>query len=184
VHATSLDTQSMVMNATGTMLERLGAPGPQTDAEEALMLFGRLAGSWVIDKKEIAGDGTTQEFVADWHFGWTLEGRAVQDVLVTRTPGGAVVGYGSTIRSYDKSRALWWCVWQDPLAGQFAVLAGRPAGDRIVLDGAWTPDLREGSRFRWTFSEITADSFRWEGHVAEGERPWILQEEMQARRRR
>jgi hypothetical protein len=43
-------------------------------------------------------------FVARWPFGWTLRGRAVQ---ITKTPQGDVVGYHSTVLSFDPKRSLW-----------------------------------------------------------------------------
>jgi hypothetical protein len=73
-------------------------------------------------------------------------------------------------------------VWQDPLAGEFSVLLARAEGDRIVLDGQWTIGDR-GPMFRWTFSDITANSFRWAANISEdGGKTWRLVEEMRARR--
>jgi hypothetical protein len=63
-----------------------------------------------------------------------------------------------------------------------AALVGRPGehGD-IVQEGA-RPD---GRPIRWVFTELTADSFRWLGHISDdGGATWRLEQEMLARRRR
>ena len=146
------------------------------------MAFGRFVGSWDLDMTAIDADGTATAFVGEWHFGWVLQGRAVQDVLVTRTPEGEVVGFGSTIRSFDPDRGLWWVVWQDPLANEFSVLLARVEGDRIVLDRQWGFD--DGHDHQWVFSQITTDAFRWEGLVSEdGGGSWRVAERFLARRR-
>ena len=168
------------MQIADFMLSHLAADGPHPDHAEELRLFGQLTGSWIIEMTSIGPDGSRDQFDAEWHFGWVLDGRSVQDVLITRTTDGKVVGYGSTVRSFDPKRGLWWIVWQDPLAGEFAVLLARAEADRIVLDGTWNVG-DPSRRFRWTFSGITPDRFRWEGSVLEnGE--WHVREEMQARR--
>jgi hypothetical protein len=169
------------MSATEVMLRRLASDRPDPDHAEALSLFGRFIGSWEIEMSSIRPDGTRRTFTAEWHFGWALEGRAVQDVLVTRSPEGDVVGFGTTVRTYDPSRGVWWVVWQDPVAGEFSVLLASDEGDRIVLHGEWT--IGDGKRpFRWTFSNITPESFRWECHIQEDAGTWRLVEQMDARR--
>jgi len=165
----------------GGMLRRLSAEGPSPDHAEELGLFGQLVGSWDVDMTAIDPDGGRQAFVAEWHFGWTLQGRAVQDVLITRSTEGDLVGFGSTVRSFDPGRALWWVVWQDPLAGEFSVLLANEESDRILLRGQWT--IGDAVRpFRWTFSDVTPDSFRWECHILDEGANWRLTEKMEARR--
>jgi hypothetical protein len=163
------------------MLGHLEADGPEAAHCDDLELFGRLIGSWELDMRSIDREGATHKFSGEWHFGWVLEGRAVQDVLITRSLDGEIVGYGSTVRSFDRRTGRWWIVWQDPLAGEFSVLFGQPEGDRIVLRGQWT--LGDATRsFRWTFSAITEESFRWESHILEDGGEWRLREEMWAKR--
>jgi hypothetical protein len=169
------------MHDVNWMLDLLEATGPNPAHAKDLMLFGQLIGSWHIDMTSIDPKGGSRTFVGEWHFGWTLDGLAIQDVLITRTTEGEVVGYGSTVRSLDAKRGLWWVVWQDPLAGEFSVLLARPEGDRILLEGQWT--IGDAVRpFRWTFSDITPDSFHWECRIRQDGGRWGLAEEMKARR--
>jgi hypothetical protein len=170
-----------IVRGSDVMLNRLSAEGPDPAHREEMMLFGRLVGSWQLDMVSFPPEQAARKFSAEWHFGWALGGRAVQDVLITRSPNGEVVGYGSTVRSFDPRRGLWWIVWQDPLAGEFSVLLAKPEGDRIVLHGEWT--LGGATRaFRWTFSEIALDTFRWECHIQEDDGEWQLAEEIRAKR--
>jgi hypothetical protein len=159
------------------------ADGPHREFAREMMLFGQFIGSWDLEMTAFLPDGGSRNFAGEWHFAWVLEGRAVQDVLITRKrDSGQIVGFGSTIRSFDPERGIWWVVWQDPIAGEFSLLLARPEGDRIVLDGQWTIG-RNGRRFRWEFSAITADSFVWEARVSgdDGE-TWRVAEHMDARR--
>ena len=169
------------MRNTDLMLNRLAAEGPDPAHREEMMLFGRLIGSWKLDMVSFPREGPARAFSAEWHFGWALQGRAVQDVLITRSPEGDVVGYGSTVRSFDPRNGRWWIVWQDPLAGEFSVLLAQDEGDSIVLRGEWTLEGVTRS-FRWTFSEITSETFHWGCHILEEGGEWRLAEEMRAKR--
>src|SRR5919199_5848798 len=82
------------------MIEALQATGPHPDHAEKLMLFGRLIGSWDIEGRFFDEDGNvTREGRGEWHFGWVLEGRVIQDVLITPPRDGR--GADEQSRSYD-----------------------------------------------------------------------------------
>jgi hypothetical protein len=164
------------------LLRVLAAPGPRAEHSDRLDDFGQLVGSWDLDMTALESWGDQRRFAGEWHFGWVLDGRSVQDVLITRSESGDVVGYGSTVRSFDARRGVWWVVWQDPLAGEFAVLLGGRESDSLVLEGQWT--LANRQPFRWTFSGITSDSFEWTSEVADDGGAWQLRERFVARRRR
>jgi hypothetical protein len=158
------------------------AEEPESGLRGQLADFGQFVGSWDITLTSIAPDGRRTKFVAEWHFGWVLNGRSIQDVLITRTKQGELVGYGTTVRTYDDRDGKWWIVWQDPLAHEFAVLYARPEGDTIMLEGQWPES--PGARFRWVFSRITSSSFRWQGLLSTDDgATWVLAEEMDAQRR-
>ncbi|MDQ3879485.1 MAG: hypothetical protein M3295_00140 [Chloroflexota bacterium] len=155
---------------------------PAQHLAEAMATLGQFVGSWDLTMVVIAADGSRTNFVAEWYFGWALHGRAVQDVVITRNPDGELVGYGTTVRTYDDRDGKWWIVWQDPIAHEFAVLFARQDGETIMLDGQWPAAPR--TRFRWVFSEITPQSFHWEGLASNDDgQSWRLGEVMDARRR-
>jgi hypothetical protein len=173
----------------GTMVRLLAADGPDPNYADKLMLFGQFVGSWDLDVVSYPTVGERRAYHGEWHFGWVLDGRSVQDVLITRPlgPDGRPVSpgsTGSTVRTYDPEMDAWWIVWQCPPDGEFSTLFGRPDGDRIVLEGQWTRKPLGERRFRWSFDEITAQSFHWMGHVStDAGQTWRLAEEMFARRR-
>ncbi|WP_287284923.1 hypothetical protein [Mesorhizobium sp.] len=45
-------------------------------------LYGWLIGSWEMDTIRHLDDGTTEESTGEIHFGWVLEGRAIQDIWI------------------------------------------------------------------------------------------------------
>lgn len=171
------------MEESTRMLELLPASGPASERKAELGAFGKLVGSWDLEMTAWPEDGRRHDFTGEWHFGWVLQGRTVQDVLITRSRDGTIVGYGSTVRSLDPNEDRWWVVWQDPLAGEFAVLLARADGDRIVMNGQWSI-ADDGRDFRWTFSEMTETSFLWRNEVSsDGGETWRTAEEFRARRR-
>ena len=171
------------MDDAKAMIGLLDADGPDADRAEGLMLFGQFIGSWDIEATFWDHDGNeTTELHGEWHFGWVLQGRAIQDVLISprREAGPPLREYGSSFRLYDPKTDTWRVTWFAPVSGTIVDLTGRRDGDRIVLEGV-EPN---GTLDRWEFSGITPDAFTWTGHEStdRGE-TWPLIERMQARRR-
>jgi hypothetical protein len=170
--------------ATGTieqgLMDVLHAPGPTPDRAEAMMLYGQFVGSWAGTMRRHIRGGGLQEMLCEAHFGWVLEGRAVQDVwLVPRRPGEDPAMYGTTLRSYDPADDLWRVVWIDPARRKLIELVGDRAGDEIVQD--WM-DYGEGRR-QWLFTEITDRSFLWLDRTrAPRASTWTLRTEIALRR--
>ena len=169
------------------LIEVLVASGPLPEHADKLMLFGQFVGSWDIDATYFDPDGTPREKRrGEWHFGWVLEGRAIQDVIISppreerRRTGAPTHEYGTTLRFYDPRIDAWQVTFVAPVFGGIIELVAREVGDEIVLEGRGS----DGKLERWSFSQITGVSFRWRGHVSadEGE-TWLLGEEMQVRRR-
>lgn len=172
------------MTAIG-MLAALAAPGPHPDLAEHLHLFGQFVGSWDVDITYYRPDGSRQALEGEWHFGWVLEGRAIQDVWIAprralRRAGRELGDYGATLRFYDPAIAAWRSTWIGPYKGYVMPFIARPVGDEIVLEGSFAP----GRTTRWIFSDITPDTFRWR-HVdlEEGSDGEVLRQTMAARRR-
>jgi hypothetical protein len=157
------------------MIDALAASGPHPDHAEQLMLFGRFVGAWDMEGEQLAADGTRTEFRGEWHFGWVLDGRAVQDVLISPP-----VEYGTTVRFYDPATDAWEITWITPPGRAVRRLRARPDGDAILLEGRDPA----GHLLRWTFTEITGDSFTWSGFRSDDEgATWRQEEEMRLTRR-
>ena len=168
------------------MIEALRADGPHPDHADKLMLFGRLVGSWDIVGRFFDEEGNvTKESSGEWHFGWVLEGRVIQDVIITppregREPGQQSREYGTTIRAYDPKIDGWRVTFVAPVYGATVNLIARERGDEIWLEGR-SP---ENDLFRWTFSEFSDNGVRWQGYVSKDEgRTWIRGEEIVLTRR-
>src|SRR5262245_28232098 len=143
------------------MIKVLAASGPHVSPDAQSRLFDAFVGTWDLDCDRVAADGTTSRFRGEWTFGWALDGRLLQDVLID---GDAATGrrLGSTLRFYDAKAHEWHVVWIPPQSGNLINLHGGADGDRIVLLGQ-DPD---GSPVRWSFNEIKPDSFLWLGEIS------------------
>lgn len=158
-----------------SFVDALRAAGPASDRAEKMNLYGRFVGSWQM--KSVVHDengGRQQGPDGEIHFDWALQGRAVQDVWIL--PG---VFYGSTLRVYDPELDAWHILWSDPLKQLYTRQLGRAQGDDIVQIG----DDGKGTPLRWSFTEITPQSFHWTGERSpDGGASWLKQIEFFTRR--
>lgn len=169
-----LAASASAIAASPSLVDALHADRPAPDRAGKMALYGWLVGRWDMDAVIHRDDGTTHEGRGEIHFGWVLEGRAVQDVWIL--PG---VFHGTTLRVYDPGIDAWHILWSDPLRQYYTRQIGRARGKDIVQDG--TDDA--GAAVRWSFTEITPDSFRWLGERSlDGGATWQLQAEFRARR--
>ena len=173
--------------ALPAFLDCLHADGPAADRGGNMQLYGWLIGSWELDVTRFLPDGATRRRPGEWHFGWVLEGRAIQDVWVVPPRGPQRRGdaaanvevYGTTLRVYDPRIDAWQIQWTDPVTQSYLSMIGRKDGDDIVQLGK----SADGNPIRWSFSRITPRSFRWRGEVsADGGATWRLDVEFFARR--
>lgn len=172
------------LNKLGSTLiiEGLAAEGPNPELKDKLMLFGQFVGDWdVVEARYPQPDGTEIQRRGEIHFGWILDGRAVQDVWMTHEENPPrVVPVGTTIRFYDPKIDAWHSIWIAPMHGLIQTFVARKIGDEIVLEGKTEEDYPE----HWIFSEITPNSFRWRSVESyDNEKTWQLTEEMRVRRR-
>jgi N-acetylglutamate synthase-like GNAT family acetyltransferase len=148
----------------------LMASGPAAEIPASQNIYGRFVGSWVLDvlfyRKDLRGSGIKGEA----HFGWVLEGRAIQDVWILPSRNSAkeriakgLNMYGTTLRIWDAGLGRWRVTWMNPITGACDRLqAGCSDGD-IVQTG----HHEDGTPIRWVFSDITDDSFHWTGDALE-----------------
>jgi hypothetical protein len=157
---------------TGFM-RALHSDAAAADRAGHLDLYGWLIGDWTMTTVTHRDDGTVHNGTGEIHFGWVLEGRAIQDVWIL--PG---IFYGTTLRVYDPALDAWHILWSDPLRNFYSRQIGRKQGNDIVQVGTHG-DLT----LRWTFTDITPDSFRWVGErSADGGKTWALQSDYRGRR--
>lgn len=166
------------------MIRELGADGPEPSRVDHLQLFGQFVGAWDLEWRGRDREGKPVTAPGAVHFGWILDGRAIQDIwrvpLDPRDGERMRAFHGTTIRFYDRAIDAWRSTWIDPLNGRVRRFIGRPAGNTILLDG-----LDEDPRERWSFRDITADSFTWRGEEStDGGETWVLNDEMHATRRK
>lgn len=166
----------------------LAASERSPEIPESADCYGWLIGSWELDVRRYGVDVSALALKGEAHFGWVLEGRAVQDVwIMPRMPGRrSGLGksnnmYGTTLRVWDSALEAWRVTWINPVTGARDELVGRWSGKDIVQIGT----NASGTPIRWSFTEITPDSFRWTGEVLETDgHTWRIEGEFRARRMR
>jgi hypothetical protein len=165
----------------------LHAPERSTEISERDDLYGWLIGSWDIDFIDYQTDGAKREGKGIWHFGRVLEGRAVQDVLISLPRPDRLDlkskqrnTYGSSIRYYDRNISAWRVIWVNPITSIRNDLIARREGNDIIQEGEFN-----GQKIRWSFKEITPASFQWLGEVLERDgTTWKLQAEFRGWKRK
>ena len=171
---------------TDTLEKTLLAESRSPDIPETEDIYGWLIGSWELDVVAYDDEDNVTHSTGETHVGWVLEGRAVQDVFINprrteRGPDSPMFAnwFGTTIRIYDPTINAWRAHWFNPHDGIRAELIGRRHRNQIIQEG----NFPDGTPIRWTFSEITDDSFRWRGERLESDKKsWRLQVEFRARR--
>ncbi len=155
-------------------IRALHADGPAPDRADKMGLYAFLVGDWELDATVHLDDGTTHTGRGEIHAGWALAGRAIQDVWVL--PG---VFHGTTLRVYDPGLDAWHILWIDPVRQFYPRQIGRARGRDILQEGK----ADDGAGYRWSFTNITPDSFRWLGERSlDGGKTWALQAEFFAQR--
>jgi hypothetical protein len=159
-------------------IKGLGADGPEPNLKEKLMLFGQFVGDWnIVEARYTQADGTEVIMKGEVHFGWILDGTAVQDVWMGCRKGEEkLILFGTTIRFYDPKIDAWRSTWISPIKGLVKIFIARKINDEIILEGKTV----EGYPERWIFSQITPNSFRWHSEEThDNGKTWLLTEEMQ-----
>jgi hypothetical protein len=172
----------------GDFLAALAAPGRSLEIPESADAYGWLIGSWELDVYDYPVDGSARRSQGEVHFGWVLEGRAVQDVWIMprrserpANPGKGGNRYGTTLRVWDPSIQAWRVTWINPVTGSRDELIGQRSGKDIVQVGTHS----DGTPIRWIFTEVTPDSFHWTGEVLNPDgKTWKLEAEFHAKRMR
>jgi hypothetical protein len=167
------------------VLEVFAAAAPRPELADRLGVFAPLIGSWdlVVEYLDADGGVETRED-GEWHFGWALDGRALADVWISpsraaRARGARDGEWGLSLRFWDEAAGAYRSTWHGPLRGWLIPFTARPTDDGLALEGE-----RDGTRLRWTFSELTDDSFRWRAEEASGGGAFRVVQRFAATRRR
>jgi len=166
----------------------LASAGRSPDIPESSDVYGWLCGSWDLVVVRYRGiDVSAQRLTGEVHAARFLEGRAVQDVWIMprrddrngpSQPGMNM--YGTTLRSWDPPTRAWRIAWTNPVSGHAEVQSGNWNGADILQTG----ERADGTKTRWTFTEITRNSFHWRGEALyPNQSTWTLEGEFLARRR-
>ncbi|MEJ3745738.1 hypothetical protein WEI85_20900 [Actinomycetes bacterium KLBMP 9797] len=175
------------------MIDALAADGPAEGHGDRLRLFGRFVGSWELDRTAYSPVGEVVSIHrGEWHFGWVLGGRAIQDVWICPARGlpapalvaGAEVDWpgewGTVVRFPDPGLDAWRVTWHGPRTGAVTSFVARAVGDEIVQTATDAP-------VRWVFSEIEPPDaptrFRWRADVSDDDgATWRTEIEMRVHR--
>jgi hypothetical protein len=144
-------------------------------------LYDWLIGSWSARVVDYLDDGSKRESTGEWHFGYILEGRAIQDVWISpprskRNADTPRVGnrYGTSIRAFHLQEKRWHVTWINPVSGAFNRLVARRVGNDIVQEERGD----DGSIIRWVFTNTEKNSARWYGERSmDGGKAWKLEAE-------
>lgn len=163
-------------------IEGLDSAGPNPALADRLKLFGQFVGSWICEIVRYQ-DNQPQRATGEWHFGWVLDGRAIQDVFIVpaRADGGQPREWGSSLRSFDPKTGTWFSAWVGPVQGTLQTFTARAQGDEIVHEGS----TADGKPSRWIFTDIKPDSFRWRSLVSNDRgATWTTVQEIVATRKK
>ena len=172
--------------SASAFLEALHSDAPAPDRAQEMMLYGQFVGSWDITVIDHNPDGSRHEGSGEVHFGWVLEGRAIQDVWIVPGRGARKAPnlpatrnrYGTTLRIYDPKIKTWHIIWLNPVTQTCNTMLGRKVKDEIVQEYH-----EDGRLNQWIFSEITSTSFHWIGRSSQDEgKTWHVETEFVARR--
>ena len=156
-HAEGIGTQR---GMTSAFLDALGADGPRPTAPARWISTAASSAPGISMSGNFPKTARERRRAGEWHFGWALEGRAIQDVWIVPPRGelrhgdaaANVNSYGTTLRVYDPDIDAWRIQWTDPVTRNFLQMIGRAEGATSCSSGT-RPD---GQLVRWSFREITA----------------------------
>lgn len=174
----------MQIAETLNFTDALKAENRSPEIPESEDAYGWLVGSWQLDCRRYAGEPV--HIMGEAHFGWALEGRAIQDVWImpsraerTSLSDKKKNMFGTTLRVWDSSIQAWRIYWRNPVHNHWEDQIGRWSGKAVVQIGT----RANGTPTRWSFTEITRDSFHWLGEALSADgRTWELEGEFFGKR--
>jgi hypothetical protein len=87
--------------------------------------------------------------------------------------------FGTTLRVWDSSIQAWRIIWRNPAHNHWEDQIGRWSGIDVVQIGT----RANGTPTKWSFTEITRDSFHWLGEALNADgHTWTLEGEFFGKR--
>jgi len=171
----------LAKSAREAMINALRSADANPSIGDEAKTFDRLVGTWDADFSFHRADGSVSHKKGELLFGWVMDGHALQDLWIGYpTEGQKERTIGTTIRFFDTALKQWRVVFVNPQFNYVVTAQGGREGDRIVLHGRDT----DGLPIRWTFSEMTQDSFHWQGEKShDGGKTWNVEEDHHMKRR-
>lgn len=160
------------------IIKKLNSREPQSEYRDKLMLFGQFVGDWdIVEDRNLLDDGTWTADSGELHWGWILEGKALQDVWMVAD--SHVWDIGTTIRFYDPHIDAWHSTWISPSRGIVTHFIGRQVGEEIVLEATDMNNML----IHWIFYDISENFFKWRAErSSDSGLTWLRTEEMVIRR--
>ena len=169
-----------------TFYRLLAATTRSPEIPESADVYGWLCGSWDLEvlplsrdrRRRARSEGRSPRRTRARR---TRRSRRAGSCRDTRTRGAhlddAMNMYGTTLRSWDGSIQAWRIAWTNPASGHREEQIGGWSGTDILQEGM-RPD---GTKTRWTFTEITGDAFHWRGEALHpAKSTWTLEGEFLA----
>lgn len=158
-------------------IEALISPGKNSELPEEYNYFGKLVGSWTIDYTDHT---ISCSIKGEWHFSWTLEGMAIQDVIILPSRDTKqevhhpLTEYGTSLRVYNPNTHAWdvaYCY-----TGKIFQLEARKQEEMIVLTHI------DNENRKWIFTKIEDNTFHWQNITIKEDGEWHINAEIYAKR--
>ena len=142
--------------------------------------FGQLVGTWHVSGSRLddsTGEWADRDFT--WVVAWVLDGSGIQDLEVITLADGSTQTIATALRVYDHVAGLTRVTYLSPAANQYCQLVANGWRDGIRQDGTQNDERP----IRWNFSDITDDSYSWDGWVSDDDGAnWRLVEHLEGTR--
>src|SRR5919109_2616277 len=133
VGANGADARQANALSREAMINVLRSPSPNPALGDEAQTFGRLVGTWDADFSFRREDGTVYHKKGEIHFGWVMDGTAIQDLWIGYPSDGQKErSIGTTLRFFDPKLKQWRIVFISPQANYVVVAQGGREGERIV----------------------------------------------------
>lgn len=162
----------IAVSAGSLICQEISGPNPSGPPELAQFAF--LVGTWQTDYISHLPEQPEQRYPVVWTISWILEGNALQDSWTVSSPHGQHLLTGTMFRSWNNEEKKWEFVEQTSVRPMFHHMWGEKVGETMVMYEEITMPNYGKVQARRVFSNITADTFRWQMDIKpENSDTWI-----------